>query len=911
MGARARVTLPCMVRLALTFCLVFTPLSADESFLVRFGGSDAADWSGSIEVDGGTLVALDGWQFDLEDSVNFTGRSWTTKTVVEDFWHAPWERSLEGTKQQSLLSERGLIVRLSSGSARARLETPAGEIAFEPSEIGWRRGVSRLQGKVRIERVPVAERIESTAGPAAEDEPSAIRTNSGETWLAWQTYSTGGDQLFVRRGDRAPEALTGPGRYLFRVHLAESGDGVWAIWSEMRNDDWNLYSREWRNDAWGSEQKLVGEPGNDIFHAVATGTNGRIALVWQSFRNGQGDIYGKGFDGSRWSAASRLSHSPANDWEPTAAFLGDEVVTLWDGYGAGNYDVYATRTSNRSGQVQSVLRTPSLEARPQIVIGPDGNAWIAWEEGDSLWGKDYVSGVEEAGMGLLMRREVRVGAYIGGKLQQLPGEPSDRLPAEAAHTMTTPKLAFDGAGNPWVFFRYRTNTPRRSKPSYRSMWRLGAVMFHDGGWSDLIQFPLGYGRIDAATAVAPNGDGGLDVFWAGDGRTYPQGFPGEQDLYQASIQSGPPAAPFPWIDYGSPTQSFLPTHANETADVARLRAYRAEADGKTLQIVRGDMHRHTDISWDGNRDGSLFDAYRYALDAAAMDYQGVADHNAGEDVEYNWWMNQRGVDLFLIPGKFAPLYGYERSRSYPSGHRNVMFAERGIPVFGFRPDELSDNQNAGLLPLYGHLREKRGIVMAHTVATGAGTDWTDNDPEVEPLVEIYQGYRTNYEHEGAPRAEDPISRPAGLVWNAWQKGLKLGLQASSDHVSTHSSYGMIWVEDVSREAILEGIRARRSYAATDNILVDFRVDGHMMGSAYAASGKPKLTAKVVGARPIARIEVIRNNQYIHTHPGGGSAEVDFEYIDNSAPAGENWYYIRVEQADGELAWASPVWVAQQ
>ena len=33
-----------------------------------------------------------------------------------------------------------------------------------------------------------------------------------------------------------------------------------------------------------------------------------------------------------------------------------------------------------------------------------------------------------------------------------------------------------------------------------------------------------------------------------------------------------------------------------------------------------------------------------------------------------------------------------------------------------------------------------------------GTDWRDNDPELEPVVEIYQGARNNYEHEGAPRA---------------------------------------------------------------------------------------------------------------------------------------------------------------
>jgi hypothetical protein len=350
-------------------------------------------------------------------------------------------------------------------------------------------------------------------------------------------------------------------------------------------------------------------------------------------------------------------------------------------------------------------------------------------------------------------------------------------------------------------------------------------------------------------------------------------------------------------------------HPNEAADVARLRDYRAETDGGPLRIVRGDMHRHTDLSWDGNRDGSLWEAYRYSLDAAAMDYLGVADHNAGADVPYSWWMIQKAVDLFKLPGKFAPLYGYERSRAFPSGHRNVMFAKRGVPVFGFTQEERTDNRNAGLEHLYEHLRTERGIVMVHTSATGAGSDWTDAAEDVEPLAEIYQGYRTSYEHDGAPRSETPpkAEQALGFLWNAWEKGLKIGVQSSSDHVSTHGSYGMIFVDEVDAESILDGIRARRAYAATDNILVDFRVNGRMMGAAVETREAPRLRVHAVGTGPIAKVEVIKNNQYVHTYSGENSGEVSFEYVDNDAQPGESVYYVRVEQRDGELAWASPVW----
>ena len=132
------------------------------------------------------------------------------------------------------------------------------------------------------------------------------------------------------------------------------------------------------------------------------------------------------------------------------------------------------------------------------------------------------------------------------------------------------------------------------------------------------------------------------------------------------------------------------------------------------------------------------------------------------------------------------------------------------------------------------------------------------------------------------------------------------MQSSSDHVSTHASYGMIWVDEVSSEAVIQGIRDRSAYAATDNILLDFRVDGALMGSVIRSDGPPKIEAKAVGTAPIARIEVIRDNAYIHTHEPE-SEEAAFSYVDNDAAPGEHWYYVRVEQSDGQIAWASPVW----
>ena len=901
-------------RLALMFVAAL-PLAA-QTFLVRLGLDDkqATVWDGTIEVENGRVGALQAWQFDADDAI-VSDSEWRATSAVEEYWYAPWERSLQGTKRHTKTSSRGLLLRLEMhGPGRVTFDTEQGEFSFEPAEIDWADRPEFLDGAAEVLRTPEPRRV--SEGPAAEDFPSGLTDSQGRERLSYITYTHGvGDRLWTSTDDEAT-ALTPDGLDLAGTAMAEDGAGrVWVFWSEQRGGNWDLWARNSAGDRWSDSQRLSDSPDADILPAAASDRDGRIFLTWQGGRDGQFDIFLRVHSGGSWQEELIVSTSASNDWQPAIAASGGEATIVWDSYEAGNYDVRLRQWSNgRLQPVANVTTSEAFEAHADVYYDPTGRLWLAWEEGDADWGKDYVNEVEDAGMGLLMRRQVRVAAWQAGELRELPGDLSSILPDEERQVFLAPKLSSDGNGNLWLFFRYRTQSPTRGKPAFRAMWRQAATSFQRGQWLQAIEFPAGYGRIDASAAVFTDHDGRLHAYWAGDGRTFPRAMPGdpeEPDLYAVTLESGSrPDAPPRLQRFRPPGDRSTPVHPNEADDVARLREYRALIGERSLRIVRGDMHRHTDLSWDGNRDGSLWESYRYALDAAAMDYLGVADHNAGADVPYSWWMIQKAADLFRLPGAFAPLYGYERSRGFPSGHRNVMFAQRGVPVFRFTQAELTDNRNTGVEHLYEHLRDQRGIVMVHTSATGAGSDWTDVAEDVEPLVEIYQGYRTNYEHDGAPRSRTPPrdEQAMGFIWNAWAKGLKLGVQSSSDHVSTHGSYGMIYVDEVATESILEGIRARRAYAATDNILVDFRVDGHLMGESYSTSGQPTISVKVVGTGPIEKVEVIKDNRYVHTHEARGALEVDFEYRDNTPGISGNYYYVRVEQRDGELAWASPIWV---
>ena len=114
-------------------------------------------------------------------------------------------------------------------------------------------------------------------------------------------------------------------------------------------------------------------------------------------------------------------------------------------------------------------------------------------------------------------------------------------------------------------------------------------------------------------------------------------------------------------------------HANEPADLRAIRAYTATVAGKPQHILRGDFHRHTELSWDGGgtQDGNLQDFYRYMIDAAAMDFGASTDHQGGA-WPYWWWYTQKMTDMYHVPGAYVPIFGYERSAIYPNGHRNLF-----------------------------------------------------------------------------------------------------------------------------------------------------------------------------------------------------------------------------------------------
>ncbi len=952
---------------------------APVAVLVEMGLRDARphDWSGRATVTGARVVHREGYRFRPADKLDGAdGWKASSHFGLRVPPRAPAIRLMEPLATVGVVLHLAdirdgaiLTIRINDGD---RKETVALDdvLAGKPHPL-W-------DGKALVRRVSAASPV--ATGKTEDDHPAAALGPDGTLWVAYVSYTVRdesrrieqkayteqpadfkslstpefADQLFVtylRGGKWGPATpVTGAKEDLVRCAVAVEGGGrAWVVYSANGQGNYDLYARSVelpdaaaRTDAaprLGREQRLTKNPGPDLGPVACTDRQGHVHVAWQSWdESGLARIGWMSCRDGKWGPGRVLAdqNKGENRWHPAiAAGPTGEVAFAYDVYRDGDYDVEVAvlDRDRKQGTIVPIATSAKFEARPSLAYDARGRLWIAYEEGPERWGKDYGALVANQGNPLYNARSVRVVCLDGDQLHR----PTAGLPTSAMKPPTIPfdigvankyeksprsaypRIGLDGKGRLWLTYRQKFGTRYTTHPG--SYWLTFARRLDGDRWTEPMEIHHSDGLLDHRPALLPERHGGLWVIHNTDGRyTTPEQIDNQ-------IYAGVVALP------GEPQEPKLEAHAagrkdpkrgrEERAAVERMRRYRIEAGGKTYQLLRGEFHRHTEISWDGGPDGSLEDMFRYAIDAAAMDWIGNGDHDNGAGREYSWWLVQKFTDAYTVPRSFTPLFCYERSVAYPHGHRNCLFVQRGVRTLPRLAQADPQKRVAGIHAddtkmLYRYLKEHRGLCAVHTSATGMGTDWRDNDPAVEPLVEIYQGDRMSYEKEDAPRAGyDPKSGkapaniagwyPKGFINNALDKGYRLGFESSSDHWSTHISYCVALAERHGRAGIHDALRRRHAYGATDDIIVNVRSGPHLMGDEFRTGQAPKLEITVLGTARLARIDIVKDSEAVESIKPG-KASYEGTWTDPKPAAGVHYYYVRVVQEDRELAWTSPMWI---
>jgi hypothetical protein len=783
-----------------------------------------------------------------------------------------------------------------------------------------------------------------------DDLPSIAAAPDGSMWAVWLSWDGSRDDIGLRRftdgtwsnihwvpNTSGDSWMPGVG--------ADAQNRVWVVWSQQEKGNWDIYARRFDPQAqmWSATQRITNDPMPDINPRVVSDGKGAIAVAWQGFRGRNSNIFASTLQGEAWSPGIRVTDRAANDWEPSVAIApGGDLWIAYDTYRNGNYDVYLSRVSRGrvEGTETGVATSARFEARASVTVDTGGRVWVAWEEGMPNWGKDqgYILRSRPAGVQLGGVRRPRVRVYDSGQWR-------DTAPLHAVfgagQNSYQPHIFSDGKGSVWVIAKTRVNPEVQQRPNRpparRGYWEYFVTHCDGGAWSAASLVPQSAGRSSTRMNAALDKDGALWMAWDSDTRAAYVHRATQQHVYSGKL---PPASPvnLTWGTAAADTVKAAQGHPDETGDLKAIRGYRVTIGGKANSIVRGDFHRHTELSWDGGgaTDGSLQDFYRYMIDAASMDFGASTDHQGGA-WPYWWWYTLKMTDMHHVPGSYVPIYGYERSATYPNGHRNMFFVHRadakvtpfhlreGVAAFALGRNTMGDEPGVGsgdlvendTRLLYEEIRNRNALAISHTSGTRMGTDWRDNDPALEPVVEIFQGARTSYEQLGFPYVvkegndDEHMAvagyQPAGMVNNAWAKGYKLGIITSSDHGSTHISYAMVYTPDYSRQGILDAIRKRHTYGATDNIIMDVRMGEHFMGDEFAMNRQLPIRVKARGTRNVARVDVIKDNNVIYTAEPKAQ-NVSFEYTDKAPAAGQHFYYVRLMQEDGMIAWSSPFFI---
>ena len=287
------------------------------------------------------------------------------------------------------------------------------------------------------------------------------------------------------------------------------------------------------------------------------------------------------------------------------------------------------------------------------------------------------------------------------------------------------------------------------------------------------------------------------------------------------------------------------------------------------------------------------------------------------------------------PHRFVAIPGFEWTQGdfvVPrAGHRHAIYETPGGPLY--RPTEGYSDSIREFVDL---MSRTNGMIFAHHVtrAFTGGTDWSYVNVKVEPAVEMCSSWG-RFEYYGNPGKIRGEEARNCSVQDAWRMGWRLGVVGGSDG---HNLFGAliqgltgIYATELTRPALFEALRKRRCYATTgEPIVLEFRVNGHLMGSEIESADAPVVEAAVAGTAPLTAVEVVKGagGRFLAVHRAsldGSRAKVWWRDPDFGADA---MYYLRVTQqaAPGvlaryrnarenpfpsEMAWSSPVWVAKK
>lgn len=337
---------------------------------------------------------------------------------------------------------------------------------------------------------------------------------------------------------------------------------------------------------------------------------------------------------------------------------------------------------------------------------------------------------------------------------------------------------------------------------------------------------------------------------------------------------------------------------------------------------------------------------RHMRDDRAMQFVATSCFDSEEETSNDTWKAISGqVAELNEDDRFIVMLGFQwLGEPGTEGLRHFVYSKDAKPIL-----RRKDTKNNSLKKIYKTNNPKEMLAIpSFTMGKTVAFDFEDFNPEFERVVEIYNAWGSS-EGGSGDKALRPISGSGknsiaetqeGSILKALNKGCRFGFVAGgyddrgpyselydSNQVQYSPGLTAVLAKEQNRSSLMEALTARMCYATTgERMILGLQIAGSPMGSELDTKTRPGLefnryiTGYAIGTKPIVEAVLIRNGKVFKELPiKNDMVEFEIDDMDSLASISLNpkddlppftYYYLRAIQADGHIAWSSPIWIDQ-
>lgn len=380
--------------------------------------------------------------------------------------------------------------------------------------------------------------------------------------------------------------------------------------------------------------------------------------------------------------------------------------------------------------------------------------------------------------------------------------------------------------------------------------------------------------------------------------------------------------------------AYIPQSGDAEAQTGEVYTftYKAPMQIEDYGLYFGQLHAHTNLS-DGT--GTVEQAFEHAANVENLDFLALTDHSnsfegqsglpsAGtthlgdenaEEVNASWREGREGArNITAQEGDFVGIYGFEMTWSGGApGHINT-FNSKGFENRNAEPYRKGDNYEV-LEAYYDTLNENPETISQFNHPGDTFGDFMDfalYDPVIDnqiTLIEVGNG-------EGAIGSSGYFPSYSYYT-RALDKGWHVAPTNNQDNHKgnwgdSNTARSVVLADGLTEDSIYDAMKNYRVYATEDNDLsILYELNGNAMGSILDEQESIHITADISDPTDTSgetKVEVIVNGGQTLAEKTftGGSATVEFDNLST----GYGYYYLRVTQADKQIAVTAPVWTGE-